>query len=454
MARPGGGLRKENAAAAAATDKPSFAPGKGKFKLRTSTSPLPLVTKKQLNWEKQSTAKFHAVAGAGKTSTEKPSNTKPSIFATNSFIRPSKKDEVPKKSSGFSFMKFQSKSRDLGQLSDKSSAKATPLTLASTRPLLSKISTKEPATKTKCTTNEANNAPVFKLPTKKGSLFSFRAGTMSSSTKKRKTAESLAHKDEKAVVFCNNGLAKSISLDNLAINKDKKRHSGARGEKAGPKDGIRSTVPYSIKIGEMGMKKDDGAVLKKRGLLVDSVIAGRALKQIKRVPAAALHPPQHTGMIKSGSLLGRPFQSNQDPNVSIQRKCMLNPKETPIGSAADPVNNVLSSAEAPLSPGECEIEEELAVKLLCTADDDKEEKFLVRAAAIQEFADRVGLEQKQIRNRLLDAHADISESLLDALTDLMAEEGGIGIDKLDFNMNVDVNVDDAFLQDDAIQIFQ
>ncbi|CAI5723622.1 unnamed protein product [Peronospora effusa] len=99
------------------------------------------------------------------------------------------------------------------------------------------------------------------------------------------------------------------------------------------------------------------------------------------------------------------------------------------------------------------IEEELALKLVCTAEDDKEDEFLARAAAIQEFTDRVGLEQKQLCNRLLDAHADVSESLLDALTDLMAEEGGIGIDKLDFDLNIDVDVGDAFLQDDEIQVF-
>ena len=53
--------------------------------------------------------------------------------------------------------------------------------------------------------------------------------------------------------------------------------------------------------------------------------------------------------------------------------------------------------------------------------------------------------------------ADVSESLLDALTDLMAEEGGIGIDKLNFDLNLDVDVGDAFLhnlQDDEIQVFQ
>ncbi|RMX63150.1 hypothetical protein DD238_007000 [Peronospora effusa] len=116
------------------------------------------------------------------------------------------------------------------------------------------------------------------------------------------------------------------------------------------------------------------------------------------------------------------------------------------------------------------IEEELALKLVCTAvcdalfrcQYDKEDEFLARAAAIQEFTDRVGLEQKQLCNRLLDAHGivgsicskpDVSESLLDALTDLMAEEGGIGIDKLDFDLNIDVDVGDAFLQDDEIQVF-
>lgn len=53
------------------------------------------------------------------------------------------------------------------------------------------------------------------------------------------------------------------------------------------------------------------------------------------------------------------------------------------------------------------------------------------------------------------AHAaDVSESLLDALTDLMAEEGGIGIDKLVFDMNLDIDIDDAFLREPELQVLQ
>ena len=90
----------------------------------------------------------------------------------------------------------------------------------------------------------------------------------------------------------------------------------------------------------------------------------------------------------------------------------------------------------------------------------------------------MGLEQKQIRSRLRDVHgtvvlafaqtvskhrksnnifcaiaANISETLLDALTDLMAEEGGIGIDKLACDINIDVDIGDVVLQDDEIQVF-
>jgi hypothetical protein len=36
----------------------------------------------------------------------------------------------------------------------------------------------------------------------------------------------------------------------------------------------------------------------------------------------------------------------------------------------------------------------------------------------------------------------------------MVEEGGIGIDKLAFDVNIDLDVGDAFLQDDAAQAFQ
>lgn len=102
---------------------------------------------------------------------------------------------------------------------------------------------------------------------------------------------------------------------------------------------------------------------------------------------------------------------------------------------------------------ECDVEE-LAMNTMYTIDDDNEEELFLRAAALQECTDRMGLEQKRLCNRLLDAHADVSESLLDALTDLMVEEGGVGIDKLDFDVNVDVNFGDAFLQDDELKKFQ
>ncbi|KAI9921484.1 hypothetical protein PsorP6_001164 [Peronosclerospora sorghi] len=49
--------------------------------------------------------------------------------------------------------------------------------------------------------------------------------------------------------------------------------------------------------------------------------------------------------------------------------------------------------------------------------------------------------------------ADVSESLLDALTDLMAEEAGIGVEKLASHMDVDVDVNDPIVQDE-IQMFQ
>ena len=89
----------------------------------------------------------------------------------------------------------------------------------------------------------------------------------------------------------------------------------------------------------------------------------------------------------------------------------------------------------------------------------------------------MGLDQKQIRSRLRDVHGtvvfafahtvskhrksnvfcaiavNISETLLDALTDLMAEEGGIGIDKLACDINIDVDIGDVVLQDDEIQVF-
>lgn len=225
-------------------------------------------------------------------------STKPSIFAANSFIRPQATDGPPKKSTGFSFMKFQPKSNGLGKMTGNSSVKATPVAFTSTKPLLRKFSVNGLAKKTMNSTNEAGlrrgKEPLFKSQAKGGLPFAFRADTKSSAAKKRNAAESIAHDDRKNAFPCKTGRAKSshgFMLKNPGHNKEEKdtgKQSEACVENAQRGDSIRSNVPIAIKMGGIGVKVDDGAtapaVLKKRGLLLTSTKAGPAPKKSKRTP--------------------------------------------------------------------------------------------------------------------------------------------------------------------------
>ncbi|CAH0488822.1 unnamed protein product [Peronospora farinosa] len=333
MERFGGGLKK-GGGAAVATFKPGVISAKGKFKLCTSRDPLPLVTKKQACRETKPKAKFLTVAGAG-ASTETQNNAKRSIIATNSFIQPLTKDGAPpRKSSGVNFMKFQSKPRDSGESTGKSSMNATPLAQTGMKPFVGKLFAQPFSKKIICTTRNANKETLLKPHEKKEELFSFRADTKSSVAKKRKATDSIAQRDGKTAFSCKNERGKSSLLENPVTNKDKEKQAGVQAENAGRKDSIRSTVPFAIRMGERSKKVDDGAVLKKRGLLVASTIAGPPLKKSKRVP-----PSVDT------------CQSDRDHNVSLPSTCMLNPKETALEFADEPANSVLPCAEAPLSPG-------------------------------------------------------------------------------------------------------
>ncbi|KUG00245.1 hypothetical protein AM587_10009734 [Phytophthora nicotianae] len=406
-----GGLKKEGrrfgkAGAAAIGDKCSAAPVKGKFKLRTK-DPLPQLTRsqaiicyveKQPNQETKPKAKFLMSAGTS-TATEK-STAKLSGFAANSFMRPAATGNPPKKTTGFSFMKFQSKSTELGKTTDDFSAKST---FPGSKPLPGKFSVNVP-TKKKSKTTSGTGAKdketlLFKTQAKGTAPFAFGAETKSSAAKKRKVA-GLFHQDKKTAFPSKTGRANSsFMLKNPALKEDTEKQSGACAENL---KAIGSSTSFATKMGAMKTTVNDATVLKKRGLLAGAAPASKRCK-------------------------------TQDVRG--------------LGNPNKMTNRVIKS-------GLSGVEEELAVNLLCTVDDDNEDEFLTRVATIEEFTDRVGQEQKQLHKRLLDAHADVSECLLDALTDLMVEEGGIGIDKLDFDMNINVDVGDAFLQDDEIQVFQ
>ncbi|KAG7395516.1 hypothetical protein PHYBOEH_003656 [Phytophthora boehmeriae] len=121
-----------------------------------------------------------------------------------------------------------------------------------------------------------------------------------------------------------------------------------------------------------------------------------------------------------------------DPGLAtFGAKCAVSDSEDCVDAEYRPR---ICPAQRPINE---EKEEDLAGKLVCNLSDDEDEDFAIRAHAIQTFTDRMTVEREQIRNRLLDVHAEVSENLLDAITGLLAEEGGIGIDKL----NVDINID-------------
>ncbi|KAG2765342.1 hypothetical protein PC129_g1295 [Phytophthora cactorum] len=456
MERSGGGFKKggrgfSRAGTSDGGDKGSAPPAKGKFKLRTSKDPLPLLAKKQPSRESKPKAKFLASAGAG-AATEKQNNAKPDLFSANSFMRPLATDAPSKKSTGFSFMKLQPTSTELGKPPADTSTKAVLPSFSGLKPLLGKFSANALTKKKSKPTSETgtkNKKPLFK-PQAKGTLpFAFRAETKSSTAKKRKAAESLPE-DSKT------GRAKpSFALKNPARGKNTENQSEVCGENT---KASGSSTSFATKMGAMRTKVNDGAVLKKRGLLAISTVAVPASKRSKTQDVRSLGDPNSmtNGVIKSGrSPSGDARHENEASSVSASLVApVFKPAQTSPGFVVDAELGAVPSSPDWRDDCLSGVEEELAMKLLCTVDDDKEDEFLTRAAAIQEFTDRMGLEQKQLHNRLLDAHADVSESLLDALTDLMVEEGGIGIDKLDFDMNIDVDVNAAFLQDDEIQVIQ
>ncbi|KAG7380720.1 hypothetical protein PHYPSEUDO_006902 [Phytophthora pseudosyringae] len=437
MERLGGGLKKGGkgigrAAASATADRGSATPAKGKFKLRTSKDPLPLLTKKQPSRETKPKAKvLTSVRG-----------TKPSVFAANSFMRPLSMDGAPKKSTGFSFMKFQPKAGELAA----SSGKTAPPPLASTKPLLAKFSgislTKKQSNPTTESGARTDKQSLFKPAAKRALPPAFRAETKSSAAKKRKAIEAFTHDKKNAFPTTPGRVKPSFMLKNPPLRKEKDNANFTG-----------SSVSFGSTMSGMKVKANDEAVFKKRSFLATSAVAVPAPKMTQIVQELG---DVATGVVKSGSSSGDACNSNE--NFGLSTLTVFKRARTSPDFDDDAVKSVQSSA-APPSP-DCRedclngIEEELAMKLLCTVDDDTEDEFHTRVTAIQEFTDRVGHEQKQLRNRLLDAHADVSESLLDGLTDLMAEEGGIGIDKLDFDMNIDVNVGDAFLQVDEIHVIQ
>lgn len=342
-------------------------------------------------------------------------------------------------------MKFQSKLTEMGKTT------AAVCAFTGSKSLLGKFSANAPTKKLskgaierKATDKES----LFKPQAKAALPFASRAETKSSATRKRKAAE-LVTQDKKTVFPRKTGRANlSFTLKKAAYEKGKDidKQSGAGAEN-------------TKHVGTMRTKISDGIVSKKRSLLAISTAAASASKKSKIqdvgiVQCLADPNDMADGVTKAGGSSGGASHENEDSVVSAPLvPPAFKPAQTFPGFATDDELSVV--APSPDCREDClsGVEEELEMKLLCALDGDKEDEFLTRAAAIQEFTDRAEQEQKELRNRLLDAHADVSESLLDALTDLMMEEGGIGIDKLDFDMNIDVDVGDVFLQED-IQVVQ
>lgn len=427
------GLCTKDASATAQKRSPA------QFKLRAS----PLVTKKQPNLEMKPKAAFLTSTGVG-LPTEKQhlvGKAKPSVFTMNSFMRPVSTGDAPKKSSGFSFMKFQPKSGKLAR--EKTSfASKTPFMKKFSIGSLSKTSGNSSG-ESGSTNKETSHKPQGKsaLP------FAFRA---TSAAKKRK-AESPTNEEMKS------GFPSKIGRGNSSCTL---RSSAKRNGKGNPvwavQRALQGNTSFATKIDRVEV--NNGNVLKKRSLLETTTTSAPKRSKISAQVAVEEHGDSTklgSGADADTSLGDEDLPSSPIPPTT--REQIPSPK-----ADSDPAKSVqltcLSSTQSP-SPGDSddclnEIGEFLAMKRFCCLDDDKEDDFLTRASVVQDFTDRVGLEQKQFRSRLLDAHADVSESLLDALTVLLAEEGGVGIDKLDFDMDIDVDVGNAFLQENGIQVIQ
>ncbi|KAL3664057.1 hypothetical protein V7S43_010943 [Phytophthora oleae] len=410
---------------------PAHKSSTAQFKLRA----LPLVTKKQASLETKPKATFLTSAGVG-LSTEKQHKAKSSFFTTNSFIRPMPTDDAPKKSAGFSFMTFQPKS---GKLTTEKTS------FASKTPFLKKFSVSSLNKKSDNSSGESGSRTSkessLKLQEKSTLPFGFRA---TSAAKKRK-AESPANKDRKSGFPSKIGRAdSSIAVRNPALSKGK-------GKQAVKNAILQGNASFTTKMGSVEV--NDGVVLKKRSLM-GTPTAASAPKRSKLSAQVAVEGHGSSNVADAdASFSDKDLSSPLQPTIA-REQIHTSPKG--VSDAAKSVQSTrFSSTESP-SPDRSEDWYDLTpTEIWCALmDDDKEDEFLIRATSVQEFTDRVGLEQKQFRSRLLDAHADVSESLLDALTVLLAEEGGIGIDKLDFDMDIDVDIGNACLQENDIQAIQ
>ncbi|KAE9361425.1 hypothetical protein PF008_g1059 [Phytophthora fragariae] len=467
----GGALGRPNSAAASETS--TAPPAKGKFKLRATKDPLPLLTKKDSKSSRETKPKPTFLKSAGGAApTDKTSNSKTSVFVANSFARPPPaKDSLKMRTGGFSFMKFQPKNGETKKVAGNSSGKAAPPAFAPSKPFLGKFSVAGLNKKSAKSASEgglkAGKEPLFKPQVKASMPFAFRADTKSSVAKKRKTAETVAHEDRKNAFPCKS--VRTEGIGGFALNKSARSSKEVNTGKQPPRcnvasekaqrGGIRSSFSFAAKPDAVA---NEGAMLKKRGLVLHAAESGPMPKRSKRAPTQ--DAPVHRHGEDVNSMAEERIESGSSPtditSANGDLAAVFELERETSQCALDATESVHPAVLPPDCREDCwsnslsGIEEELALKLVCTLDDDKEDEFLLRAAAIQDFTDRVGLEQKQFRNRLLDAHADVSESLLDALTDLMAEEGGIGIDKLVFDVNLDADIDDAFLQDPELQVLQ
>ncbi|KAL7690835.1 hypothetical protein Plhal304r1_c011g0043801 [Plasmopara halstedii] len=434
-------------------------PTKGKFKLSFSKDLLPLKAKKQLNQEAKPKAKFVTSSGVAmainkkKLVQEGTTKSKTNGFATSSFMRQPAKDRLPKKSLGFSFMRFQPKPSGPANPTC-TSPKATQSALAEAKPLLGRLAIN--AVKKKkynSTVDTAMKKGKFNnfQPQQKGLLpFAARSGTESFNLKKRKASQdkncSFPSKSARGYTC--------LALSDTICDKEKSSVTTARANAK-----MTGDTCSDIQSGGLKTKLNCGSLLKKRSLLATSTVAAPGTKRSKApvgMPSAAITASciskESRETVNEEVKAKKPLVDGYDANAD-QAPTAHDFEQISVYTATDGHVRAELNAVPSESREECGADEELAIIMMCTMDDDKEEEFMIKAGALQETTNRMGLEQRFLRKRLLDVHADVSESLLDALTDLMVEEGGIGIDKINFDIHVDVDSGDAFPHEDRNQVF-
>jgi hypothetical protein len=196
---------------------------------------------------------------------------------SSSFLRPAT-NVPPKKHTGFGFMKFPA-----AKAASESSGKGALPAFASTKPLLGNFSGNGLAKKSSMT-SENTGKDALPKPQGKGTLpFGFRADTKASNAKKRKAAESFTDEEKRNPFPGKTARANSFALKASTCNKVARKEPVASGASA-QRDSIRSRPLFAPKVVDFGVKANDRAALKKRGLLLTSTDSGPSLKRCKTMP--------------------------------------------------------------------------------------------------------------------------------------------------------------------------